>query len=184
MTNVELANLNFDERIKAVSRQLLGSKLSVFAWDTADKLTLAFEKQRTALMDLLHACQSDLDDILTGDILFPPVRDLEGGAREMDEHERTEYRRTLIDNSAARLAQSVATLEKMVNLFTKLTGGGVGQAMLAVAKAGLERAVHPVPADEPMPQLGNVGPGKVADETSMPERQRFRAGRGAVVIDA
>jgi hypothetical protein len=188
MTNLELANLNFDERIKAVSRQLLGSKLSAFALDTADKLTLAFEKQRAALMDLLTACQSDLDDLLTGDILFPPVKvwgpNGELIERDMDEHEQLVHRRELIDGAGARLAQSVATLEKMVNLFTKLTGGGVGQAMLAVAKAGLERTVQQLPPGTERTDLGDIGPGKRADENGMSDRQRFKAGRSAVVIEA
>lgn len=182
MTQLELATLNFDDRIKAVSRQLLGSKLSAFALDTADKLTIAFEKQRAALMDLLTACQSDLDDVLTGDIVYPPVKFSEGGEREMDSFEQADYKRKLIDDSAGRLAQSVATLEKMVNLFTKLTGGGVGQAMLAVAKAGLERSVQQLPPGTERTDLGETGPGSRAAEISGTERKRFRA--GAAIIEA
>jgi hypothetical protein len=180
--------LPFEDRIKHVAKQLLGSKMAEFALDTGDKLTLAFEKQRKALMDLLQVCQSDLDDLITDDILFPLVKVYGPGGdllheRDMDVHEQTEYRRTLIDAAAQRLATSVSTLEKMVNLFTKMTGGGVGQAMLAVAKSGLERSVQQLPEGTPRDDLGYTGPSSPKDETTPAGdyRRRFRAGRGAVV---
>lgn len=178
--NSQLIAGSFDERIKHVAKQLLGVKLSEFALDTGDKLCGAFERQRQALMDLLQACQSDLDDILADDIVFPPVKSFDGeSSREMDSFERVDYKRKLIDDSAQRLSQSVATLEKLLTIFQKLTGGGVSQAMLIVAKAGLERGAT-LNGPEELGQ-GETGQGQRASHETTVNRARFSAGRGAVI---
>jgi hypothetical protein len=170
---------SFDKRIQQVARQLLGVKLAEFAVDTGDKLTITFDLQRRAINSLLAVQQGELNDILANDIIFPPVEwyDEKGGkrSRDMEPHEQTEYRKKLISDVSQAISRSIADLEKLTGIYLKLTAGGIGQAMLTVARESVKSAQLPAPADSSgEPERGVAA----ADDVT---RRRFSAGRSAVI---
>jgi len=167
----------FEERIKYVAQQLLGVKIADFALNTGPLIVNTFEKQRQQLNALIALTQSELNDLLADEIEYPTVWDTDG-RREMNPGEMAEHKRARLAAATLQVSQQIATLEKLSGIYLKLTAGGIGQAMLTVAKAAIAEGRGDAPAQ--LPESTATGAGESVPQVDS-ARRRFSAGRSAVV---
>ncbi len=167
----------FEDRIRYVAQQLLGVKIADFALNTGPLIVNTFEKQRQQLNTLIALTQAELNDLLTDEIEYPTVWEVDH-RREMTEGEKAEHKRSRLAAATLQVSQQIATLEKLSGIYLKLTAGGIGQAMLTVAKAAIAEG-----RGDAQPQLNEVsttGAGEAVPQVDS-ARRRFSAGRSAVV---